>query len=406
MLSDDYINSVVDELVVRQANVSNYVVNIIANRIKEIGTILPSDVYRLERLLKMGGDVQKINAELARVTRLQVRDIKQLIKSVAYGAYIDVRPFYDYRNLPYIPFNKNIELQRVVTAIANQTANSYVNLARAQAFMLRDPANPTRLIPTSISQTYYTSIDTAVHAVRGGVTDYQKAMQQTIEDLVDSGIQHVTYQAESGRFHSQRLDTAVRRNILDGIRAINQGVQDEVGKQFDADGKEITVHANSAPDHEPIQGHQFTNTEFDKLQTEQAFEDIDGEKFEPIRRPIGVLNCRHFVYSIIVGVTKPNFTKEQLQEYIRKNHEGYTMANGKHLTMYECTQYQRALETQIRRAKDGQVAARQAGMDELAKQYQRKVDERTRNYDTFSKACGLSLKTKRIQVAGYRQIKV
>lgn len=405
MLSDDAIEKLIGPIITRQENISNWVIQLIARRVREIGEIKSSDVHKLERLLKMGGDVRQINQELAKLTDLQVADIKKLIRAVAFDSYVDAKPFYDYRHLSYVPFAKNTSLQRIVAAMANQTAEQYVNLSKSQAFMIRDLKNPKILKPTSLSKTYQSVIDEAVQASQSGVVDYNTAMRRTMKQLAESGIRYVTYNTESGKTYTQRLDTAVRRNLLDGIRAINQGVQDEVGKQFNSDGKEITVHENSAPDHEPIQGHQFTNAEFEKLQNEKSFQDILGNKFLPVKRAIGTLNCRHFTYSIIVGVTKPNFTLEQLQENINRNHKGFTLPNGKHLTLYECTQLQRNLETKVRQAKDGQIMARELGDMELARQYQSKINKYTYAYNRFSDNCGLSRKPMKMAVSGYHKIK-
>lgn len=405
MLSEDAIDKLIQPIIERQEAINLYVIVKIAERVKEMGALAPSDIYKLQRLLKTGGDVRRINKELARLTGLQVKDIKKLIKLVAQDAYKDAEPYYNYRHKSYIPFEQNKSLQHVVNAIAIQTAKSYVNLSKAQAFMIRDLKNPKILIPTSISKTYQSIIDEAVQASQQGIVDYNTAMRRSMKQLNDSGIRYVTYNTEIGRRYTQRLDTAVRRNILDGIRAINQGVQDEVGKQFGADGKEITVHANSAPDHEPVQGHQFTNEQFENLQNAKAFQDVNGNKFSPIQRAIGTLNCRHFTYSIIVGFTKPNYTQEQLDALIRKNREGYTLPNGKHLTLYECTQVQRRLETDVRRNKDGQIMARASGDMQLAREYQAKINSLTNEYKAFSKACGLSEKPTKMSVSSYHKIK-
>ena len=107
MLSEDALEKLVQPIINRQENINNYVIEMIAKRVREIGNLSPSDVYKLERLLKSGGDIRQINAELARLTNLQVKDIKQLIKTVAMDAYVDVQPFYDYRKLAYIPFEQN-----------------------------------------------------------------------------------------------------------------------------------------------------------------------------------------------------------------------------------------------------------------------------------------------------------
>lgn len=403
MLSEDAIENLIQPLLQRQEHINNEVLKVIAKRIREIGTLLPSDVYKLERLLKTGSDVKEINNFLAEQTDLQVREIKDIIKTVALDAYIDTKPFFDYRHKSFIPFKENTPLQRVVKSISNATVGEYTNLSNSQAtgFMIRDLKHPKRLKFQNIANTYRSIIDEAVQASQMGIVDYNTAMRRTMEQLVDSGVRRLYW--DSG--YTQRLDTAVRRNILDGIRAINQGVQDETGKQFGADGKEITVHSNSAPDHEPVQGHQFTNEEFDKLQNGEKFKDVAGIQFSPIERAIGTLNCRHFTYSIIIGYAEPNYTLEQLEKLKEKNAKGYTLPDGTHFTMYECTQKQRQLETNIRRAKDGQIAAKEAGDYELAQKYQAKIDRYTKKYKAFSNACGLSPKMTKARVAGYRRIK-
>lgn len=404
ILSDDMIDKLMQPIIDRQEAINTYVIKEIAAQVKRIGELTPSSLHKLERLYKTGSDAQKINAEIAQITGLQIREIKKLIRNVAMAGYIDSKPFFDYRHKPFIPFEKNVEVQRLVKSIATQTAGEYTNLSKAQAFMLRDPKNPSKLIPTSFSKTYQTVMDEAIQSVQSGVIDYNTAMRRTIDQLSQSGMR-VVYQTEKGKFYTQRMDTAVRRNLLDGVRAINQAVQDEVGKEFDADGKEITVHRFSAPDHEPIQGHQFTNEEFDKLQHEQSFRDVNGRRFSAIARAIGVWNCRHFTYSIVIGHSKPLYTDQQLEKFKKENAEGYTLPNGKKLTMYECTQYQRRLETSIRYAKEGKIAADAVGDQDSADKYKARVSQLTKQYNAFSKGCGLSPKVDRIKVNGYNSRK-
>ena len=422
MLSDEAISKLIQPIIQRQININNYVIGIIAERIKEIGEIKPSDLHKLEALMRTGSDVQKINKRLAELTKLQVADIQRIIKDVAVDSYLDMKRFYDYRELPFIPYKENTQLQKVVNSIATQTSNTYKNLSKSQAFMIRDLKNPKILKPTSISDTYKTIIDEAVQASQTATVDYNTAMRRSMKQLIDSGIRSVSYNTESGRVYTQRLDTAVRRNILDGIRAINQGVQDETGKQFGADGVEITVHEYPAPDHAPVQGHQFTLAEYSKIsptpsilpdnsidtsnydKTDSVLYDTDGREYEVFERKIGTLNCRHFTFSIIIGAFPPNYTDKQLQQVLDRNEKGYTLPNGKHLTMYQCTQKQREYETKVRWAKDGQIAAKKAGDEDLAKEYQAKINRYTPEYKAFSKACGLTVKNRNMQVSGYRKL--
>ena len=404
MLSDNSLEKLIQPIIERQEKINNYVIRIIANRIKEIGELKSSDVYKLTRLFQSGNDIKKINKELARLTGLQEKDIRHIIQVCAEEAYIDAKPFFDLTQQPFIPMAENVALNRVIRAVQRQTIKEYKNLSKAQAFMIRDRKNPKVLKPTSIAKTYQSVVDEAIQAVQSGTIDYNTAMRKTIRQLNDSGIRYVKYHPESGRTYTQRLDTAIRRNILDGVRAINQGVQDEVGKEFGSTGKEISVHQYSAPDHEPIQGHQFTNAEWEKLQNNEPFQDVNGNKFKAIARPIGALNCRHFAWSVMAGVTKPNYTQHELDKMIEKNNQGYTDSKGRHYTMYECTQEQRRLETMVRRMKDGQIAAKAARDVTLAKEYQAKISKYTKQYDAFTKACGLPSHKSKMGVSGYKRV--
>ena len=159
MLSENALDNLMQPIIDRQEAISNYVVKIIAQRVKEIGHLLPSDVYKLERLLKTGADVRKINKTLAKMTGLQERDIKKLIKQVAEDSYLDTRPYFDYRQKPFIPFEENKALQNVVKAVSAATLDTYKNLCKAQAFMIRDLKNPKVLKPTKIAKTYQSVID-------------------------------------------------------------------------------------------------------------------------------------------------------------------------------------------------------------------------------------------------------
>lgn len=403
MLSENALDNLMQPIIDRQQAINDYVIKTIAQRVKEIGTLLPSDVYKLERLLKSGDDVRKINKELARLTGLNEKDIKKLIAAIAKDAYIDTKPYYDYRKMPFIPFEANKELQQIVKAVAKQTADTYINLSNARAFMIRDRKNPKKLKPTKLSETYYSVIDEAVQAVTSGTLDYNTAMKRTMKQLSDSGLRTVTYHPESGRTYTQQLDVAVKRNLMDGIRQINQEVQDEVGRQYGADGKEITVHEHSAPDHEPVQGHQFTNEEYEKLQSGEDFKDVDGEKFKSIARPIGHYNCRHFTYSIIIGVNKPNFTKKELEENKKRNQKGYKPKGGKKMTLYECSQKQREMERKIRQAKRDIMTAQESGNEDMEKESKAKLSRLQKTYSAFSTECGLPKKPKNCRVEGFKK---
>ena len=52
MLSNIDIDNLIQPFVDRQKMIEVYIVNLIAKRVKQIGRLLPSDIYKLERLQK------------------------------------------------------------------------------------------------------------------------------------------------------------------------------------------------------------------------------------------------------------------------------------------------------------------------------------------------------------------
>lgn len=383
MLSDVDVDNLIQPFVDRQHEIEQYVINLIAKHIKEIGEVLPSDVHRLERLYKSGSNVQEINDQIIKLTGLQLIELKTLIKVVAMDCYIDARPYYDYRHKAFIPFKQNKGLQRLISAIDRQTNSSFRNLSdsRAIGFVIRDLKYPGRKKFYNIDDAYKSIIDEAVQATAQGVVDYNSAMRRTLKQLNESGLKRIEW--ESG--YTQRVDTAVRRNVLDAVRWINQKTHEFLGKEIGADGYEITAHHAPAPDHAPWQGHILTDKEYKKLQDHKAFQDVDKENFPAQQRILGQYNCKHLAYPIIIGVSKPKYTKKELQDILDENERGITLPNGKHLTLYEATQYQNQLALKVRKAKDGQIMARNAGDMELAKEYQIKVNQYTKEYNAFNK---------------------
>ena len=57
------------------------------------------------------------------------------------------------------------------------------------------------------------------------------------------GLQMVDY---ATGYH-RRMDSAVRMNVMEGVRTLNQTLLNQFGEEFGADGVEVSHHKNSAP---------------------------------------------------------------------------------------------------------------------------------------------------------------
>ena len=164
-------------------------------------------------------------------------------------------------------------------------------------------------------------------------------------------------------------------------------------------------------DHADVQGRQFSNEEYKKLSDGEVAKDYKGVSRQlghsknGSYRHISEYNCYHKIFPIVLGVSKPEYTDKQLKEIQEKNEQGFDF-EGKHYTNYQGTQLQRRIETEIRKAKDTQILARASGDTELIEQSQNKIRLLTSKYNDLCKESGLQPKKIRMQVAGYKRIKV
>lgn len=360
---------------------------IMGEHIKNIGALTQSDIQHLKTMRRTGADIRKIKKILAEMTAKNVSDIEKIFDTLARNGYTDAKTAYELKHEPFIPFSENTALQSFINSVSRQAIADYMNLSRTTAAKMLKADGTVVNMP--FDKAYDSIIDEAVHNITTGAQNPQKAMRNALKTFAEGGIRTVEY--ESG--HTRRLDSAVRANILEGMRKVNQGVQDILGEQLGTDIVEISVHQFPAPDHEDIQGKQMSNEEYAKWDKAHEY---------PLRQ-IGKLNCRHVVFHKFSGQS-PEYTPEQLEEIKRRNHAKITFME-KEYTVYEATQLQRKIETETRKQKHVQVLARSCGDRELAETAQRKINELTKRYKELSEKSGLSVQKDRMSVSGYRKIK-
>jgi len=412
MLSDETLDKVVERLARRMEQANTNIIKTIGKSIKKIGTLTPSKAHELAQILKYGGDYDRIVKELAKATELNVKDIKKIFTSVAKTNYEFKEQFYKYRNMKFIPFDENKLLNQQVNAIANATAKEFVNLTQTSSVALGWVNKDGSVTYKALKKAYFDLLDEAVLNVSQGKESFNSAMYKQLKEI-GNGVRVIfptTYIGKDGieRNRTMRLDSAIRMQMKSALRDMNNQMQQDLGKDFDADGVEVSVHGNPAPDHELVQGRQFSNKEFDNFQNDIKATTYDGMVFEPEfeghdRRSISQYNCYHKVFSIILGVSKPLYTNEQLQKIIDNTHKEIKF-DGKKYNMYEATQLQRKIELEIRKAKDNQILGRSSDNEELIYESQTRITELTDKYKKLLKVSKLPNKVNRLRVVWYKRV--
>lgn len=363
----------------------------LGNVVKQFDGISPTNAHIIAQELKMGFEVDDLLKELSVISGKSVQDIEVLFDKVAEENVEFAEVYYKAKNKEFIRYEDNSQLKNMVEAIKKQSDELFINISNSQnvGFVLKDDLGNSIYKP--LKNVYNDLIDEAVFNIETGTTNYQSAMRSTINQLADSGVKVHEEKLLYKNGYNRRIDSSVRQNILTGIRQINIGIQEEIGKDLGADGVEISAHSPCAEDHLHIQGKQYSKKEFERINSN-------------LERPIGEYNCRHFIFSIILGVNQPSYTKKQLNQMSQESTQKIEY-EGKKYTKYEATQVQRKLETAIRQQKDRQIIARSSGDKEEIGLAQQKISQLTSQYNNFSKAAGLDTYKNRLTVTGYHRLK-
>lgn len=376
MLTADQIEALGDKAQQIISKVTDYLIEDIARRISEAGQLTSTASYQAWRLQQLGVSQRQLKKELRKRLQVSHRELRRLMEQSAEVGYN-----FDIRNLPYVqsvPFEKNTSIQQIVSSAVQLAQEDLTNITQTIGFVTPNGK------AVGLTDAYKEACDFAFSKVVTGAQDYNSAIREATKNIADKGI--VTIDYDSGVHTS--LEAAVRRNIMGGLGLMQEKISRQNHDDLGCDGWEISAHSASAPDHEPIQGKQYSDAAFEKLNNSLV-------------RRIGTLNCGHAAFPIIMGVNSPQYTDAELEE-MRKDNEKGVNYEGRHYTQYEATQRQRQLERSIRKQKRRILAAEQNPNDkERLQQAQIKYQVLDQEYKRFSKAAGLRLQHERMEMAGF-----
>ena len=369
MLSERQLDALMEAFTARMQKVVDQYLQQVGEHLRDIGQLTPTDAHRLAELKRLNANTRRIKREIARAARLSVQDVEKVFQAVAESNEAFARQYYgsdqDAPNKGSAGHSAPIE--RILKAQLRITKQTMQNLSQT----------------TIETGAYRRAIDVAVQTVQGGLADYNSAIRRAMIEVGGVGLR-VKY--PSG--YSRRLDSAVRQNVLDGVRAVNNDTLRQLGKEFGADGVQISLHALCAEDHLPYQGRRFTNKQFERLQNR-------------LPRPFGMWNCKHTMFPVLMSAP-PTYSEEEIEQY-RKNSLEKIEIDGRTLSRYEWTQEQRRIEAAIRQQKDIANLARASGDMKTARQASAAIDRLYARYDRISDAAGLDKQYARAYVRGYRE---
>lgn len=351
--------------------VNTYLLRDIARRIQDAGRLTSTAAYEAWQTEWLGTGRKELEQNLAQLLNVTRKEAGALLQAAAQYGYDTSLSRYPGQLLP---FDANPAIQQIVSAAVELAEDELKNITQTKAIMMMDPYGQYQTLPKA----YRACTDYAFQQVFTGAADYNTATRQACTGIAKHGVS-VAY---ASGVHTS-LEAAVRRNIMGGLGLMTEQISRQNHDDLGCNGWEISAHANSAPDHEPIQGLQYSD---------EAYEALNNS----LVRRIGTLNCGHVASPIILGVSRPQYTAAELEKFRQDNENGVTF-DGQHYTGYEATQMQRRLERAIRAQKRRVLLAG----PEDAEPRKSRLTLLQQEYQRFSKGVGLRTEDERLEVSGF-----
>ena len=326
MLTPDYYESCVDDILKLYAQLEDDIISDIVRRMMKTGIVTESAKHQAEMLQNAGLLYDDILSEIAKRTDATSQHVKALfedagVRTVNFDNQI-------YRAVGRVPVDirQSPAMCQTLEAGYRKTLGNMQNLT---------------LTTANMGQTaYYNACNQAYMQVVSGAFSYQEAIKKAVQKTAQD-VAFVLY--PSG--HRDRVDVAVRRSVLTGVGQTCREIGLMNAEENDCNLMEISAHFGARPTHAEWQGQIVS------LSGRKGYLSLDsigygtGDGF-------GGWNCRHDWFPYFEGYSRRNYTDNYLKSLNEKNIE----YNGEKYSQYEISQIQRKYEREIRSAKREKVA--------------------------------------------------
>lgn len=295
-----------NEVVIMYQKLNEQLSKTIIQKLKQSGDVSTFTKAQIRTLKLQGGKDIFLKAlfKTNQLTAKRKREITKLFNEIADKEIQGYSKVYKLKDIDYKLSVESIQLLKKVKQITN---NEMKNFTRSVAY--------------ASQSTYINAVDDLYKQVISGAFDYDSAMKKTITDLANKG---VTLKTKDGR--NERLEVAVRRNLMTSIKQTANSIAEDVGETIGANCVVIGHSNKCRPSHHQIDAVVMSLTKFRKL---------EYLTLEP--------NCYH----IVNYDWRPEFENTKSKIVYDDEHESYvdTVKN------YKIQQKARYYERQVRQAK-------------------------------------------------------
>lgn len=382
MLTPEQLAHCADDIINLYAQLEEQIVRDIVRRIVKTGTMTDTGIWQAQHMQELGTLHSDVLSSVAKYSDKTESELKKLFEDAGVTAT-------EYDNEIYRQNGLNPKSLKV----------SDVQMQLLEAGYKKTQGNLSNLTLTTAvsSQTsFINACSLAELKASSGAFTPQQAIADAIKQVAQDGA-YVIY--PSG--HRDRLDVAVRRNVMTGIGQTTGQICLSNAQELGCDLMEITAHAGARPSHAAWQGQIVS------LSGQRGYLSLSdigygtGDGFKG-------WNCRHDWYPYFEGSSRM-YSAKDLEELNAKNIE---YPDGSMHTLYEAEQQQRAFERKIRATKRTLAACDEALnnlsdeelLQKLEKEfshYSSKLKRQESELNNFCKRTGLLPDRSRQQAYGF-----
>ena len=354
----------------------------IARRIAKTGELTETAQQQIMRLMELGESRDEIARLTSELLDLSDKTVSELMQYAAEQSTDFREAVFERAGTTQRTILESAQTQRMLQAAISQTQSEMRNITRSMGFRGRDG------VWRSCAQAYQRALDAAALQVSTGTMSHQQAVRSAVRELADTGLSYVDY--ASGWVN--RADVAARRAILTGVSQFTGELSLQNAKTLDTGFVEVTAHMGARPEHAAWQGKVY------KLEgSEPGYPNLAVATGYGTGPGLKGWNCRHDFYPFFPGIDERAYTDEELAHI---DPPPFTY-DGRTYSAYEASQYQRQMETAMRRTKRRIIAADGAGLSDEFTAESIKLRRQREMYRDFSHKAGLPTQDDRVQVLGF-----
>lgn len=396
MLSPEYLDECSNQLINLYSELENRIIADIVRRLLKTGNITETAKWEILKAQELGLLYDDVLSLIASQTDATSNHVKALFEDAGVETVnIDNEKYRKMGKTP-IDIRQSDSMKQVLEAGYQKTLGNLQNLTMTTAI--------------TSQTTFINASNSAYMMVTSGAFSYQDAIRTAIKEMAQKGVSVLTdtikYEGTNKKgqhyTHEDKIDVAVRRNVLTGVGQTCKQVSLTNAKENGFDLMEINAHSGARPSHAKWQGKRVS---LSGRKGYLSLHDIGYGSAEGF----GGCNCRHDWYPVDENDV-PMYTNDQLKDFDAKNIE----YNGKKYTQYEATQIQRRKEREIRDLKREAVAydtaIKETDDEELKSKLKddftktsNKLKDKEKALADFTKETGIKRDKFREQVQGFNR---